>query len=399
MANSLNHLLANNYKLFKEKSLYGRWIRPSQISPLLDQLASSDLFDVEVVGKSVEGREIRFVKAGSGATTVFLWSQMHGDEATATRAIFDILNFLKATNHDLSEFREALLSNLTFYFIPILNPDGAEKYQRENALGIDLNRDGTRLAAPEAVILQAMCEKVKPDFAFNLHDQQIHHAPWSNPNPAAISLLAPPIDEVGGLNASRGKAIRLIVKMVETLSDFIPEKIGRWMDEYEPRAFGENIQQSGISTILVESGGMVGDPEKEEIRKLNFIALLMACQSIMDKTYVDKSLQVYDELPVNKLTFFDLLIKNVTVQKGKNSCVADIGIKNEMLPDFDTGKLKPKSKIEAIGDLSFFYGYEEIDGKGLNVPSDQLRLKGEANFELIRKEERVYKVKNGQVSN
>ena len=34
-----------------------------------------------------------------------------------------------------------ILSALTLYVVPMLNPDGAERYQRRNAQNIDLNRD------------------------------------------------------------------------------------------------------------------------------------------------------------------------------------------------------------------------------------------------------------------
>src|SRR6187549_704192 len=43
-----------------------------------------DLFTLEKIGESVEGRAINYVKTGNGPFGVVLWSQMHGDEATAT---------------------------------------------------------------------------------------------------------------------------------------------------------------------------------------------------------------------------------------------------------------------------------------------------------------------------
>src|SRR5690606_38854546 len=40
----------------------------------------------EEIGRSIQGRAIRAVTFGSGPTPVLLWSQMHGDEVTATMA-------------------------------------------------------------------------------------------------------------------------------------------------------------------------------------------------------------------------------------------------------------------------------------------------------------------------
>ena len=55
--------------------------------------------------------------------------------------------------------------------------------------------------------------------------------------------------------------------MEKVLSDFIPGHIGRYSDDYEPRAFGDNFQTWGTSTILIETGGWKGDPEKQFLRK------------------------------------------------------------------------------------------------------------------------------------
>ena len=62
---------------------------------------------------------------------------MHGDEPTATAALLDIFNFLSA-NDSFDSLRKSILQNLEIHFIPMLNPDGAARYQRENAFNIDL---------------------------------------------------------------------------------------------------------------------------------------------------------------------------------------------------------------------------------------------------------------------
>ncbi|HEX5764207.1 MAG TPA: hypothetical protein VFY27_01470, partial [Woeseiaceae bacterium] len=51
-------------------------------------------FHTEQVGRSVEGRPLRHVSWGGGNTPVLLWSQMHGDESTASMAIADLFRFL-----------------------------------------------------------------------------------------------------------------------------------------------------------------------------------------------------------------------------------------------------------------------------------------------------------------
>src|SRR5688572_30150473 len=128
-----------------------------------------ELFRMERVGESVEGRALNLVQAGSGSFRVLLWSQMHGDEPTATAALFDIFEYLRRHRQDPAV--RQLLSSLTLYFVPMLNPDGAERFQRRNAQGIDINRDALRLQTPEGRTLKAVRDRFSPRIGFNLHNQ------------------------------------------------------------------------------------------------------------------------------------------------------------------------------------------------------------------------------------
>ena len=50
-----------------------------------------------------------------------------------------------------------ILSSLTLYVVPMLNPDGAERFQRRNAQSIDINRDALRLQTPEGQRAEGAC--------------------------------------------------------------------------------------------------------------------------------------------------------------------------------------------------------------------------------------------------
>lgn len=54
------------------------------------QASAPDFFSLEEIGRSVEGRSINHLWFGRGPYKVLLWSQMHGDEPTATAALFDV---------------------------------------------------------------------------------------------------------------------------------------------------------------------------------------------------------------------------------------------------------------------------------------------------------------------
>ncbi|MGS0528185.1 hypothetical protein ACU8V7_26245 [Zobellia nedashkovskayae] len=89
----LTTLLYDTYKTYKEPSLNKRRIKHFDLYPLIEKYRKNAKFKVSRVGTSIEGRPLSLISIGQGETDVFLWSQMHGDEPTATQAIFDIFNF------------------------------------------------------------------------------------------------------------------------------------------------------------------------------------------------------------------------------------------------------------------------------------------------------------------
>ena len=163
----LHHNLFQSYDSFKENSLEIRRFKHGDIQPLLDSLKKEKGFQVTLLGQSIQGRNISMVSIGKGDIDVLLWSQMHGDEPTATAAMFDIFNYLKTD--------QRLLENLKVHFIPMLNPDGAASFSRRNAIGIDINRDAVALQSPESQILKNTRDSLQAQFGFNLHDQSKYY--------------------------------------------------------------------------------------------------------------------------------------------------------------------------------------------------------------------------------
>jgi len=387
-----------SYWKYCEREINFRRIRHSDFIPLLLKHKECSIYRMSEIGKSVEKREIYKVEAGKGNTKVFLWSQMHGNEPTATQAILDILHFLKADD-EFNDFRNTILNNLTVWIVPLLNPDGAELFTRENSLFIDINRDALRLVSPEARILKSVCDEFRPEFGFNLHDQPPYYRAGTSPNPSTIAFLFLAFNFEKEVNQVREKAMKVIAGMSSLLKEWIPEGIAKYSDEFEPRAFGDNITKWGISTILIESGGYPEDPEKQFVRKLNFVAILSALHSIATKSYEDNKLTDYYAIPFNKKEhLFDLLVKNVWVEKLDSKYLVDIAI-NRLEKEIGNGNFSYESKIMDIGDLSVYNAYEVFDASGLVMVDDskQLKLEGEANF-ILKDEQRLFKVINGVIS-
>jgi predicted deacylase len=226
---------------------------------------------------------------------VLLWSQMHGNESTATMALADVLRWMADSTPD--PLRDRLARELTVVMVPMLNPDGAEVFERENAWGIDINRDARRLATPEARALKALRDRVRPQFGFNLHDQQARTRAGARGSQVAVALLAPPRDAQGSYDAVRARARLVAATLAAPLTAELPGRVAKYDESFNPRAFGDLMQQWGTSTVLVESGALPGDPEKQRLRALNVAALVDALDAIATRRYEQASPDAYERLP------------------------------------------------------------------------------------------------------
>ncbi len=304
------------------------------------------------------GRPIRAVTFGDGPTTVLLWSQMHGDESTATMALADIMQYLAEAAGD--PLRERLRQALTIVFVPILNPDGAEQNQRRNAAAIDVNRDARRLATPEGRALKALRDRITPAFGFNLHDQNARTLAGPDGPQAAIALLAPAFSPDNRFNAVRNRARLVAATIARALALELPGRITRYDDAFNPRAFGDLMQQWGTSTVLVESGVLPNDPQKQRLRALNVVALLSALDAIATGRYAEVEPAIYDRLPVNHPADADLLVRGGhLVLPGQPPIRADVAI------TYDNSVARTGARIADVGDLDGITAIDTVDATGL----------------------------------
>ena len=297
-------MILENYSLFKEKNLLGRYITLDSILPIIKGLD----FETSVLGKSFLNNDIYKIELGSGKIKVLIWSQMHGNETTGTKAVFDLLNFF-SNPLDLFELRDQILKNCTITIVPMLNPDGAEQYTRVNAQNIDLNRDAVDLKAPESKLLNKLLNDFNPKYCFNLHDQRPIFSVGDNNLPATLSFLAPSEDVERTITKGRKETMEVIVAMNKVMQTHIPNQIGRYTDEFYPTATGDNFQKAGFNTILIEAGHFESDYNRETTRKYNFLALLTGLK------YVSKIKKVnykdYFTIPNNEKKYYEYILNNV----------------------------------------------------------------------------------------
>ncbi len=366
-----------HYDSYRENRLTKRRFSTAVWQELIAEWSTH--FAVRELGKTEEGRPIHEVKWGEGPIQVIAWSQMHGDEATATMALADIFRLLSISGELSEEFKQKLHQKITLRIIPRLNADGAERWQRETALGIDMNRDATKQNSVEARILSAWADEIKPAFAFNLHDQNRLYSVGNSPEQTHIAFLATTGDDAGTWTPSRLRSGQICQRMLSQIQPIIPGKIAKWTDEYESRAFGDTFSSRGYGLVLLESGGAGWDLEKHSLRKLNACLLLDAFCAIADGSYASESIANYEALPTNERAIVDIKITDAPLS---SSVRADVLFNLVETPMTD-GNIHYSWEVENIGDMSPFYGLTEIDGKNLHLSPDYSISLGENYTELV----------------
>jgi hypothetical protein len=328
-----------------------------------------DLFEVEKIGESVEGRSIKHVRVGRGAVRVMLWSQMHGDEPTATSALFDLFEYLQRHRDDPPVRR--ILSELTLHVVPMLNPDGAERFQRRNAQSIDINRDALRLQTPEGRALKGLRDRLNPRVGFNLHNQNWRTSVGDPPKPASISLLSVAYDEARTENAGRRLTKKLCAVIRDSLEPFASGQIGRYDDEFEVRAFGDNITLWGTPVVLIETGPWPSETPDPALVRLNFIAIVSALDALATGQVERADPKRYETLPVNESRAFYVLVQNATVIAGTGvpPFIADIGIvaNRRVRTTGSNREIQLSLNIEDLGDLRTQGALRTIDATGMTV--------------------------------
>ena len=361
-------------------------VRHKDLLVYLEQLKKLGL-KVEEVGRSNANREIFQAEFGTGPTKVFMWSQMHGDEPTATSALIDMLAYLQR-NRDLPWVKK-ISETLTIRAVPMLNPDGTEAFQRRNLQGIDINRDARALQTPEARLLKKLRDDWSPAIGFNLHNQQSLTTVGQTGKQATISFLVVYGDEAKTLDEGQARNQRITAVMVNALNEFIPGNIGRYGDEWTPTAFGDNFSAWGTPTILIETGALYGKDEMFLVR-LNFVAFIAALNSIVTGSERTQSPQPYVSLTENGsggIYYFVFRKANMigSLESG-TAFTGDIGVNTERR----RASFAAPNYIREIGDLGRMIGLEEYDASGFNVVQRLGKMKvGELGEFMFYRRDRV----------
>jgi hypothetical protein len=338
----------------KESSLAGRYISLDTISPLLSN--RSKLLSISLEGHSEESREINSIIVGSGKFKILMWSQMHGNESTTTKSIFDLLNFLTSEGN----LQEQILKNCTIIILPLLNPDGAQRYIRENANKVDLNRDAKNRSQKETQLLFRVFYEFKPNLCLNMHDQRTIFSVGNSENAAVVSFLSPSADESKSITDTRAFAMQLISLMEQKLQTLIPNHIGRFDDSFNINCVGDSFQSLGVSTILFEAGHYPGDYQREKTREYIFYSLVYLLESVSASQTILPEVKYYFSIPENEKRFFDVILRNANISNSSENVDIAFQFEEKLVNE----KVLFVPKVAEIGNLSSFFAHKNIEGNG-----------------------------------
>jgi len=363
--------LKNCYDSYKELRLKHRYINNDHILPLIENL--KDHFEINQIGDSVLKAPIHSIKIGNGTKKILIWSQMHGNESTSTKAIFDLCNVFSL---DDSDNIQQILNSCTILIIPILNPDGAKAFTRLNANGIDLNRDAKSLTQPESIVLRNLFNDFKPHFCFNLHGQRTFFAAGEVNKSATLSFLSPAVDEGCMLNDTRKKAMEVIVAINNLLQAQIPKQIGVYDDTFNDNCVGDTFQVLEVPTLLFEAGHYKNDYAREITRFYMFQALMYGLYYIAINKVSGSEYKLYFDIPMNSKSYFDIIIRQAKIPDSNEVIIRDIAIQYQEVLKNNSIDFVPK--IEKIGDLSSYFGHKEISAHSnmVSVKSNQDLIEG-----------------------
>jgi hypothetical protein len=166
--------------------------------------------------------------------------------------------------------------------------------------------------------------------------------------------------------------------------------VAKYDDTFEPRAFGDLMQQWGASTVLIESGAMPNDPQKQRLRAINVAGILGALDAIATGAYQRAEITAYESLPFNAGGAFDLLVRGgQLVLPGKEPMLVDVAI------NYEDAVAKSDGRVRDVGDLQAAEAIDTLTLTGLFLhpapgalhntqAGPMLRLGARAEFDVRR---------------
>ncbi len=168
----------------------GEWSTLAEEATFLDQVASETDANVGVAGYSVLGNPIWSATIGNpNGQTLSLGGGVHGIELSGREAALVLLRDMAYTpTPEQSDW----LQDYQLLIIPNINADGIHAGARNNARGLNLNRDYFQLTQPEIRAVISTVRRFEPRIHIDLHEMASstrHFEPRGGDLPGAESTL------------------------------------------------------------------------------------------------------------------------------------------------------------------------------------------------------------------
>lgn len=184
---------------------------------------NSDFLEYRIFGESAEGKELimlrNTVKKNTVPLRVLIFAQQHGNEQSGKEAVLLLARDFSNKMH------RKWLRDMEIWLVPQVNPDGGDRNERRNGMGLDLNRDHLVRQAPETMALHALFREFMPHVTIDIHEYQPFRPSW---------------EEFGGF-----KTFDVQVGVPTNLN--VPEKIRDFAQSEALPAIESHLTQKGFS--------------------------------------------------------------------------------------------------------------------------------------------------------
>lgn len=148
-----------------------RFATYDEIMTWLNDRARDPRMSLSMIGTTTGGRAVPMYLLSNGKkgrkVKVWLQGAIHGNEPAAAEALFQLTDEILRTDEGAR-----LLDRLDIYILPMANLDGYLANKRVSGDGYDLNRDQTKFADPQSVLIKKAFMAINPDVAVDFHEFQ-----------------------------------------------------------------------------------------------------------------------------------------------------------------------------------------------------------------------------------
>ncbi|HEX2419934.1 MAG TPA: M14 family zinc carboxypeptidase [Micromonosporaceae bacterium] len=267
-----------------------------QLVDALHQISqqSDGQVSLETIGRSNEGRDLYLAKVGHGSTKVLYLTQQHGDEPLGTEAA---LHLLRQLGNPGTQW-QAILDEITLLVVPRVNPDGAERFWRQNydpdctgeyctpGRGFDVNRwhdpavDPTVNPVPEAAAVQRVFGRYSPSLVVDYHHQGSYVT--EDGDLITTSIFWP---NTSGVSEA---AVTLSKQACVTISDTLTRYGYAEVSQYPgtlPRGIARNAYGLlGAGSVLVELRGGIGQKSSGMLVRTAYVVMASLLEAVAEGT-------------------------------------------------------------------------------------------------------------------